>query len=87
MHEHDFTVATAIVMGNEHCGPPEDVRAIMDGEIYIPMYGMIQSFNVSVAAALLLAEASRQRREAGMYDGLSFSPEEYAAMLAEWLQK
>jgi len=87
MHEHDFTVATAIVMGNEHRGPPEDVRAIMDGEIYIPMYGMIQSFNVSVAAALLLAEASRQRREAGMYDRLSFSPEEHAAMLAEWLQK
>ena len=87
MHEHDFTGPTAIALGNEHQGPPEDLRRILDGEIYIPMYGMIQSFNVSVAAALLLAEASRQRREAGMYDRISFPPEEYAALLAEWLQK
>ena len=87
MHEHDFTRPTAIVMGNEHQGPPEDLRKIMDGEIHIPMYGMIQSFNVSVAAALMLSEASRQRREAGMYGTMSFPPEEYAALLAEWLQK
>ena len=87
MHEHDFTRATAIVMGNEHQGPPEDLLQVMDGEIYIPMYGMIQSFNVSVAAAILLAEASRQRREAGMYDKISLPPEEYAALLAEWLEK
>ena len=87
MHEYDFTGPAAIVMGNEHQGPPDDLKKIADGEIYIPMYGMIQSFNVSVAAALLLAEASRQRRMAGMYDKISFPPEEYAALLAEWLQK
>ena len=86
-HNRDLTGPTAIVMGNEHQGPPGDLREIMDGEIYIPMYGMIQSFNVSVAAALLLAEASRQRREAGLYDRTSFPPEEFAALLAEWLQK
>ena len=87
MHEYDFTRPTAIVMGNEHKGPPEDLNGVMDGEVYIPMYGMIQSFNVSVAAALLLSEAARQRREAGMYDRPSFPPEEYAEMLAAWLQK
>jgi tRNA (guanosine-2'-O-)-methyltransferase len=86
-YAHDFTRATALVLGNEHQGPPAALRAVMDGELYIPMYGMIQSFNVSVAAALLLAEAARQRREAGMYDRPSFSREEYAALLAEWQQK
>ena len=87
MDEYDFTQPTAIVMGNEHKGPPEELNAIMDGEVYIPMYGMIQSFNVSVAAAILLAEASRQRKAAGMYDKPSYPPGEYAALLDEWLQK
>ena len=53
----------------------------------IPMFGMIQSFNVSVAAALMLAEASRQRREAGMYERMSWTNEEYAERLALWLEK
>ena len=51
------------------------------------MYGMIQSFNVSVAAAILLAEASRQRREAGMYERSSYTDEELAALYAEWWAK
>lgn len=87
MEAWDFTRPTAIVMGNEHKGPPEELNAVMDGEVYIPMYGMIQSFNVSVAAAILLAEASRQRKAAGMYDRPSFPPDEYEALLNEWLHK
>ena len=59
----------------------------MDGEAYIPMYGMIQSFNVSVAAALMLAEASRQRKLAGMYERMTWTPEEYEARLADWLER
>ena len=51
------------------------------------MYGMIQSFNVSVAAALLLSEASRQRELAGMYKTTSFSDEEYQERLSAWLEK
>ena len=51
------------------------------------MYGMIQSFNVSVAAALMLAEASRQRRLAGMYEHMTWTPEEYEARLADWLER
>ena len=84
---YDFTRPTAIIMGNEHKGPPEDLAAVADGEIYIPMYGMIQSFNVSVAAAILLAEASRQRKDAGMYDQPTYMLEEYEAMLETWLKK
>ncbi len=62
LREYDLTMPTAIIMGNEHSGVSEELFPLVDGEIYIPMFGMIQSFNVSVAAALLLGEASRQRQ-------------------------
>jgi tRNA (guanosine-2'-O-)-methyltransferase len=51
------------------------------------MYGMIQSFNVSVAAALLLAEASRQRREAGLYDSPRYSSDELERLYSQWSEK
>lgn len=85
--EYDFTRPTAIIMGNEHAGVPQELIPHVDGEVYIPMYGMIQSFNVSVAAALMLAEASRQRAAAGMYERLSWTDGEYAERLALWLEK
>ena len=85
--DYDFTKPTAIIMGNEHAGVPEELIPHVDGEVYIPMFGLIQSFNVSVAAALMLAEASRQRREAGMYERMSWTNEEYAERLALWLEK
>ena len=85
--DYDFTKPTAIIMGNEHAGVPEELIPHVDGEVYIPMFGMIQSFNVPVAAALMLAEASRQRREAGMYERMSWTNEEYAERLALWLEK
>ena len=54
---------------------------------YIPMYGMVQSFNVSVASALMLSEASRQRALAGMYDQRLWSDEEYEERLNAWFEK
>ena len=84
---YDFTRPTAIIMGNEHSGVSEEVLHIVDGELYIPMYGMIQSFNVSVAAAVILAEAARQRKSAGLYDAPTFSGEELEARLAEWAKR
>lgn len=87
LNVYDFTRPTAVIMGNEHSGVPEELLPLVDGELYIPMYGMIQSFNVSVAAAIILAEASRQRVEAGMYAQSSYNEEEYAARLAAWLDK
>jgi len=83
----DFTRATAIIMGNEHRGVDRELAAHADGEVYIPMYGMIQSFNVSVAAAVILAEASRQRMLAGMYARPGYTEEEYAEKLGIWLEK
>ena len=85
--DYDFPRPTAVIMGNEHSGVTEELSAIADGEVYIPMYGMIQSFNVSVAAAIILAEASRQRVAAGMYDKPTYSDEEYQQRLARWIEK
>ncbi len=87
LREWDLTKPTAIIMGNEHSGVAKELVQGIDGEIYIPMHGMIQSFNVSVAAAVLLAEASRQREIAGMYDTKSYDDEEYAKRLALWIEK
>ncbi len=87
MEELDFTRPTAIIMGNEHRGVDAVFTAKVDGEVYIPMYGMIQSFNVSVAAAVLLAEASRQRKAAGHYERPSYPEDELRALYEEWSAK
>ena len=83
----DFTKPTAVIMGNEHRGVDKELAAHADGELYIPMYGMIRSFNVSVAAAVILAEASRQRMQAGMYARSGYTEEEHAEKLCAWLEK
>ena len=84
---YDFTKPTAIVMGNEHSGVPSELLHVVDSELYIPMYGMIQSFNVSVAAAIILAEASRQRFSIGMYNKPTYTQEEYNRKLLAWFDK
>lgn len=62
----DFTRPAAVVFGNEHRGCSDEVAAVADGALWIPMVGMVESFNVSVSAAIVLAEAYRQRAAAGM---------------------
>jgi len=60
-HELDFTGPVALVLGSEGRGIRRLVREGCDGEISIPMLGAVASLNVSVAAAVLLYEARRQR--------------------------
>ena len=85
--DYDLTQPTAVIMGNEHSGVDAELMPFADGELFIPMYGMIQSFNVSVAAALILSEASRQRALAGRYLTPSYEPEELARLTEAWLKK
>ncbi|MEY4474652.1 MAG: hypothetical protein RL248_419 [Pseudomonadota bacterium] len=63
----DYTRPTCILMGQEKTGISEEALALADQDIIIPMIGMVQSLNVSVASALILYEAQRQRQNAGMY--------------------
>jgi tRNA (guanosine-2'-O-)-methyltransferase len=86
-YEVDLTKKTAIVVGNEHAGVSEDATNQADGIIQIPMFGMIQSLNVSVATAVLLFEAVRQRIAAGQYDRAKFSEEELQRLIKVWAMK
>ncbi|WP_300667126.1 tRNA (guanosine(18)-2'-O)-methyltransferase TrmH [Desulfoluna sp.] len=80
----DFTLPTAIVVGAELDGITEEAVAKADGSMIVPMLGMVQSLNVSVATALILYEAQRQRLEKGMYDERSMDDATYQALLFEW---
>ena len=66
--EIDYTKPTAIILGQEKFGASEQALALADQDIVIPMVGMVQSLNVSVACSVVLYEAQRQRQLAGMYD-------------------
>lgn len=52
----------ALVMGNEHAGISDKVLELADKRITIPMQGMVQSLNISVAAAIFVYEIARQRK-------------------------
>jgi len=62
----DYTGPTAFLLGAEKWGLSDQATALVDQAVVIPMQGMVQSLNVSVAAAALLFEAVRQRRVAGL---------------------
>lgn len=81
--EVDYTKPTAIVLGQEKFGATPEAIELADQDIVIPMVGMVQSLNVSVAAALVLYEAQRQRQLAGMYDTQKLSEQDCQKMLFE----
>jgi tRNA (guanosine-2'-O-)-methyltransferase len=83
--EVNYTQPMAIVMGSELVGVSDEALAMADGEITIPMLGMVQSLNVSVAAALILYEAQRQRQAVGLYERIHIDPDRYQKTLFEWL--
>lgn len=82
--EIDYTQPTAIMMGAELHGISEEGLALADRHIEIPMLGMVHSLNVSVATALILFEAARQRAEAGLYDVSRLSADDFDRRLFEW---
>ena len=87
LYEYDLTRPTAFVLGNEHRGISEEVAALADGMLFIPMMGMAESLNVSVATAVCLFEAFRQRRKHGMYATPQLSPEALRSKEIEWQLK
>jgi len=83
--EVDWTQPSAVAFGNEHRGCTPELIALADASVAIPMQGMAQSFNVSVSAGIILAEAFRQRAAAGRYPAAWDETRE--AMLQEWLHR
>jgi tRNA (guanosine-2'-O-)-methyltransferase len=80
----DYTRPTAILLGAELYGLSARSLDLADRLVTIPMSGMVQSLNVSVAAAVLLFEAQRQRHAAGLYGHSRLSVSEHARLLFEW---
>lgn len=84
LHELDLTKKVALVFGNEHRGVSDEAAKLADKNFQIPMVGMIQSLNVSVACAVSLYEAYRQRQKKGMYKGPSLKPRELKKVFERW---
>jgi len=84
--EADYTRPTAFLLGNEDLGLSPEALAVADERVAIPMTGLGTSLNVSVAAALLLFEAQRQRQAAGLYTTCRLDRETYERTLFEWTQ-
>jgi tRNA (guanosine-2'-O-)-methyltransferase len=87
IYDFDLTAKVAFVVGNEHFGVSEEAAQLADGSIWIPMFGMIQSLNVSVATAVVLYEAVRQRIHAGQYKSNKYSEIEMKHLLKIWAMK
>ncbi|WP_221793658.1 tRNA (guanosine(18)-2'-O)-methyltransferase TrmH [Oceanobacter mangrovi] len=84
--QYDFTQPTAVLMGAEKEGVSDTAAELADEHLIIPMFGMVQSLNVSVAASIILNEAARQREAAGMFDQRRLSDERFEQLLFEWCQ-
>ena len=82
----DYSENTCFVLGAEKWGLSDQLISKVDESIFIPMSGMVQSLNVSVAASILLFEAIRQRESKSLLPikGEGLSAEEYEKTLFEW---
>lgn len=83
--ELDYTRPTAIVLGTEKFGISAEAADRCQHHIVIPMHGMTRSLNVSVACALILYEAERQRRAAGLYDGQDPRSSPWRELIEHWI--
>ncbi|HCN04640.1 MAG TPA: hypothetical protein DIS79_03395, partial [Bacteroidetes bacterium] len=68
----------------EHDGVSDEALAAADGNVLIPQRGIVQSLNISVACAVTLFEAMRQRTAAGMYTKRQLTDEDYDRYRKDW---
>ncbi len=84
LYQLDLTKSIALVFGNEHSGVSDEIRALADGNFIIPQVGIIRSLNISVACAVTLYEAYRQKTLAGHYDQQKINENKYNALMNTW---
>jgi tRNA (guanosine-2'-O-)-methyltransferase len=87
LYEIDMTAPIALVFGNEHSGVSDEIRALADGNFIIPQVGIIRSLNISVACAVTLYEAFRQKNKAGHYNREDMDHVMKKGLLEEWSLK
>ena len=84
LYDIDFTDSVALVFGNEHDGVSQESIDMADGNFIIPQMGIIQSLNISVACAVSIYEAMRQKMNAGHYNQASLPKEQMDTLLTQW---
>ncbi len=84
LHQLNLTESVALVFGNETYGVSEQITKLVDGTFVIPQVGIIKSLNISVACAVTLYEAYRQKQIAGHYDELKLPKHQLAELKTKW---
>jgi tRNA (guanosine-2'-O-)-methyltransferase len=84
LYNMELTRSMALVFGNEQYGVSDEINALSDGSFVIPQVGMIQSLNISVACAVTLYEAYRQKLTAGHYDQQKLTREHVNTLFNQW---
>lgn len=84
LYDLDLTENIALVFGNEHDGVSEEIRVLADGNFIIPQVGIIQSLNISVACAVSIYEAFRQKQLAKHYENNSIIDPQFDLLKKEW---
>ncbi len=84
LYEIDFTQSIALVFGTEHSGVSDEIRALADGNFIIPQVGIIQSLNISVACAVTVYEAYRQKEAAGHYNQRRLNDRQFDSLSKGW---
>ena len=84
LYELDFKESVALVFGNEHGGISDNIVAMADGNFIIPQVGIIKSLNISVACAVTLYEAYRQKKIAGHFNNIKLTLNAYSLLKTQW---
>jgi tRNA (guanosine-2'-O-)-methyltransferase len=84
LHELDLTESVALLFGNEHSGVSEEILTMVDGNFIIPQVGIIKSLNISVACAVSVYEAFRQKQNAGHYNTTRLEAEQFKSLQNQW---
>lgn len=84
IYDLDFTGSIALVFGNETFGVSEEIRQYSNGNFIIPQVGIIKSLNISVACAVTLYEAFRQKKQKNHYLQSRMPAAELDALKKQW---
>ena len=84
LYDLNLTETVALVFGNEHSGVSEEIIDLADGNFIIPQVGIIKSLNISVACAVSLYEAYRQKKNAGHFDNVKLTEKAYNTLKTQW---
>lgn len=87
LYDIDLAGKVALVFGNEHRGVSKEAATKADGNFIIPMVGMIQSLNISVACAVSLYEALRQRFVRGQYTSSKLGAQDLQQLFDDWIKR